>query len=103
MDRRAFLRGLLGVGVVIAACTKTPPGAEAAPLAPKPQDLDAAAKALDAVPDEVAGVETTNQYYYRRRRYRRPPRYYHYRRPRYRYYYYSRPRYYRRPRYYYRW
>jgi hypothetical protein len=102
MDRRAFLRGLLGVGVVVAACTKSPPGAEAAPLAPKPTDLDAAAKALESVPDEGSGVETENQYYYYgpRRRYR-PRRYYYYRRPVRRYY--RRRRYYARPRFYYRW
>lgn len=99
MDRRGFLKGLFALGAVAVACGK-PPGAEAAPapLAPSPEMLDDAARAVAAQEGKAKddGVETTNWYYRRRVYYRRPRRVYY--RPR--RVYYRRPVrvYYRRPR-----
>jgi hypothetical protein len=102
MDRRAFVRGLLGVAAAAAVVGSVTSEAEAAPLQvmnPDANKQDAERQEADFRPD-VDGLPTTEKaqyYYYRRRRFRR--RFYRRRRV-----YYYRPRrvYYRRRRVFYR-
>ncbi len=107
MDRRFFVRGLMGVAAAAATVgVLMPDTAEAAPMpaiTPDAPKTEAERTEGDYRPD-VDGLPTTQkaQYYRRRRVYRRRfygrPRYrrrVYYRRPIYRRRIYSRPRYYR--------
>lgn len=101
MDRRLFVRGLMGLAaatVAVGAAGLSPAEAAPMPVAVPPAGGEAERVQSDYRP-EVDGAPTTEkaQYYYyrRRRRFRPRRRVYYYRRPR-RYYY--RPRVYYRPR-----